>query len=92
MKRKTQTMKTIGDKKVYSANTPNGWSIVIMPDNILIDNYHIDEAHIHPEPEKHIIKEDIKEQDPEKILAIVLIHLNNNNGLNLSLLKKELLK
>ncbi len=41
MTRKIQNKHMIGDKLIYTAKTPNGWSIVIMPDNILIDNYHI---------------------------------------------------
>ena len=37
MTRKIQNKDMIGDKLIYTAKTPNGWSIVIMPDNILID-------------------------------------------------------
>ncbi|MBR5504264.1 MAG: hypothetical protein IKV87_07480 [Methanobrevibacter sp.] len=61
-----------------------------MPDNILIDNYHIDKAHIHPNPEKHIIKEEIGVDDSEKVLDIVLKHLYENDDLDLDKLKKEL--
>ena len=39
MTRKTQNKTIIGDKILYKVITPNGWSIIIMPDNILIDNY-----------------------------------------------------
>ena len=41
MTRKNQNKKPIGDKILYKVKTPNGWSIIIMPDNILIDNYHV---------------------------------------------------
>ena len=53
MTRKIQNKDMIGDKLIYTAKTPNGWSIVIMPDNILIDNYHINKVHIHPNPKNH---------------------------------------
>ena len=35
MTRKIQNKHMIGDKLIYTAKTPNGWSIVIMPDNNL---------------------------------------------------------
>lgn len=40
MSRKIQNKTIVKDWIIYHAKTPNGWSIVIMPDNILIDNYH----------------------------------------------------
>lgn len=46
MLRKKQSSILVNGKTVYKAETPQGWAIVIMPDNILIDNYHIDKAHI----------------------------------------------
>lgn len=51
--------KLIGGKLLYNVKTPNGWSIVIMPDNILIDNCHTGKAHIHPDPDNHVIKLEI---------------------------------
>ena len=59
MTRKIQNKDMIGDKLIYTAKTPNGWSIVIMPDNILIDNYHINKVHIHPNPKNHVHKVEI---------------------------------
>lgn len=38
-----------------------------MPDNILVDNYHVGFAHIHPDPENHEIKDD----DSERIKELV---------------------
>lgn len=61
-----------------------------MPDNILIDNYHIDKAHIHPNPKKHIIKEEIGEDNPKKVYETVLKHLYENDDLDLDKLKREL--
>ena len=49
MTRKKQNQIPIGDKILYKVKTPNGWSIIIMPDNILIDNYYVGKAHIHPD-------------------------------------------
>ena len=42
MLRKKQSSILVNGKTVYKAETPYGWAIVIMPANILIDNYHID--------------------------------------------------
>lgn len=90
MLRKKQSSILVNGKTVYKAETPHGWAIVIMPDNILIDNYHIDKAHIHPNPKKHIIKEEIGEDNPKKVYETVLKHLYENDDLNLDKLKKEL--
>lgn len=92
MLRKKQSPILVNGKTVYKAETPQGWAIAIMPDNILIDNYHIDKTHIHPNPKKHIIKEEISEDNPEKVYETVLKHLYENNGLNLEKLKRELRK
>lgn len=90
MKRKTQDKIIVKDNIVYHAKTHLGWSIVIMPDNILIDNYHTHVAHIHPDPKKHFIKNNLNNHDQYKILEIVLLHLDINNGLILDLLEEEL--
>ena len=76
MSRKIQYKMSFGDKIIYNAKTPNGWSIVIMPDNILIDNYHSNIAHIHPDPENHHYKIDLNNQDNEEILEIIKDYLN----------------
>lgn len=64
---------------LYTTKTPNGWSIVIMPDNILIDNYHIDRVHIHPDPKNHVYKVEIGQYDRDKILETIKDYLNASN-------------
>lgn len=76
MTRKIQDKTSIGDRLIYTAKTLNGWSIVIMPDNILIDNYHINKVHIHPDPKNHVYKVEIGQQDIEKILETIKDYLN----------------
>ena len=76
MTRKKQNKSTIGDKILYKVKTPNGWSIIIMPDNILIDNYHVGKAHIHPDPKNHAYKVELSLKDCEKIYEIIKDYLN----------------
>lgn len=76
MLRKTQNKLIIGDKIIYRAKTTNGWSIVIMPDNILIDNYHMNKAHIHPNPEQHVQKVELSLNNPDEIFEIIKDYLN----------------
>ncbi|MDR2543964.1 MAG: hypothetical protein LBD03_00175 [Methanobrevibacter sp.] len=52
-----------------------------MPDEILIDNYHHGYPHIHP------YREEIKTKTLEETLNVVLIHLDNNKGVNLKKLR-----
>lgn len=91
MSRKTQNKIKLGDKLIYSANTPNGWSIVIMPDNILIDNYHINKAHIHPKPEKHSYKVMLGKQNQKEIFEIIKDYIHSTNRFDIDELM-ELLK
>lgn len=86
MKLSNQDVFEIYNKKVYCKNTKKGWSVVIMPDNILIDNYHHGYPHIHPEREEIITK--TLEETKNKILA----HIELNKGLNLNKLRKELVE
>ncbi len=76
MSRKTQSKTLIGDSILYNVKTPNGWSIIIMPDNILIDNYHVGNAHIHPDPNNHSFKIELGQQDSDKIFEIIKDYLN----------------
>jgi len=76
MERKIQNSIMIGDKTIYKTITPRGWSIVIMPDNILIDNFHINKAHIHPNPDNHLYKIEISKQDQDEIFEIIKDYLN----------------
>ena len=47
-----------------------------MPDNILIDNYHIGKAHIHPDPRKHECRIELNEQDSEEIFETIKDYLD----------------
>lgn len=47
-----------------------------MPDNILIDNYHINKAHIHPNPENHVYKIELGLNDPDEIFETIKDYLN----------------
>ena len=76
MSRKIQDKIILGDKTIYNTKTPNGWSIVIMPDNILIDNFHINKAHIHPDPENHPYKLELGIQNQNEIFEIIKDYLN----------------
>ena len=84
MPRKNQDKTSIGDKIIYNVKTPNGWSIIIMPDNILIDNYHIGKAHIHPNPEKHSEKIELSKQDQNEIFEIIKDYLQITGKLDIS--------
>ena len=82
MSRKTQEKSEVGDKIIYDVETPNGWSIVIMPDNILIDNYHIGKTHIHPDPSNHSHKIELKYDDSKEIKEIILDYLSICNNID----------
>ena len=79
MKRKTQERTNLRDWVIYRAKTPNGWSIVIMPENILIDNYHTDKAHIHPNPLVHEHKIELGIENPDEIEDINLRQILSSN-------------
>ena len=79
MTRKKQNQIPIGDKILYKVKTPNGWSIIIMPDNILIDNYHVGKAHIHPDPQNHTYKVELSLEDCEKIYELIKDYLNHSD-------------
>jgi hypothetical protein len=63
---------TVLNKTIYGTKNIKGWSVVVMPDELLIDNYHHGYPHIHPDREK------IKVDTLEEALAIVLNHIENN--------------
>ncbi|GAA5818869.1 MAG: conserved hypothetical protein [Methanobrevibacter sp. CfCl-M3] len=86
MKERNQEIIEKYNKKVYGTYNKKGWSVVIMPDEILIDNYHHGYPHIHPN------REEIKTKTLEETLNIVLIHLDNNKGVNLKKLRMELIE
>jgi hypothetical protein len=86
MKKKNQEIINIENKKVYFNNNKKGWSIVIMPDNILIDNFHHGYPHIHPD------RKEIKIDEPNELLKEVLKHIAINHGVNYNKLRMELIK
>jgi len=86
MKEKNQQITELYDKFVYSNKTPQGWSIVIMPDKILIDNFHHGYAHIHPD------RKEIKTKNLKNTFIIVLNHINTNKGVKYNKLREELIK
>ncbi|MBQ6218899.1 MAG: hypothetical protein IJJ47_04115 [Methanosphaera sp.] len=49
MKRNTNQDICLYEKRIIFQETIRGWSIVITPDNILIDNYEHDFQYIHPD-------------------------------------------
>ena len=90
MTRKKQNQISIGDKILYKVKTPNGWSIIIMPDNILIDNYHVGKAHIHPDHQNHTYRVELSLQDCEKIYELIKNYLNVTNNFDIEELMEML--
>ena len=90
MTRKKQNQIPIGDKILYKVKTPNGWSIIIMPDNILIDNYHVGKAHIRPDPQNHTYRIELSQQDCEKIYEMIKDYLNVTNNFDIEELMEML--
>lgn len=85
-----QNKTTAGDKIIYKVKTPNWWSIIIMPDNILIDNYHVGKAHIHPDPQYHAYRVELSLQDCEKIYELIIDCLNVSNEFDIEELMEML--
>jgi hypothetical protein len=92
MQNKNQITIELHGKILYKVKYKINWSIVIIPDNILIDNYHGKGGHIHYDPENHKIQEKIKTDDLKEVYNIVYKHIDNNKGLKLYQLRKELKK
>jgi len=86
MKQNNQSVTQIYDKLIYQKNSPAGWSVIIMPDNILIDNFHHGFAHIHPD------RKEIKTKKQKETFEAVTKHIHENKGINFEKLKKELIK
>lgn len=87
---KKQDSFNLHGKRIYLASTIGGWSIVIMKDNIVIDNYHNKGGHIHPDPEKHPYEIKIKHDTQKENTKLVMEHINKNKGLKLNELIEEL--
>jgi len=79
-------MTYIYEKRIIFQETIRGWSIVIMPDNILIDNYEHGFPHIHPD------RAIIKNKTLYETLFIVNAHIEKYKKVELDLLREELLK
>jgi hypothetical protein len=89
--RKTQAKATLYNRDIYLVYLiPNKWSVIIMPENIIIDNHHISYPHIHPNPKKHCQKEEIILKNPEEVYNKVMEHIEENKGLKLKKLMEEL--
>ena len=91
MTRKNQTIIKIENYSLYKVITPNGWSIVIMDDNILVDNYHSKGVHVHFNTSNHNEWLKIKEYDLDELFLIIFQHIKNNKKLKLKELLKELI-
>jgi hypothetical protein len=76
----------IHDRNIYINQSKKGWSVVIMPDNILIDNFHHGYPHIHPD------RDEIVYNDPQKVYDIISVHILREKGVKIKKLKEELLK
>ena len=61
-----------------------------MPDNILIDNYHVSKAHIHPDPQNHAYKVELLIDDCEKIYEMIKDYLNVSNEFDIEELMEML--
>jgi hypothetical protein len=86
MKESNQNVLELHNKKIYVKRTKKGWSIVIMPDKILIDNFHHGYTHIHPQ------RQEIKTGTLNDTLLVVLKHINYYEGVELEQLLKDLIK
>lgn len=90
MNRKNQTLIKIYNYSLYKVSTPNGWSIVIMDENILFDNYHLKGVHVHYNSNNHSDWLKIKDFSMDELFLIILEHIRKNKELNLNELLKEL--
>jgi hypothetical protein len=93
MNRKTQTKTKIFNKDVYLVYLlQDKWAVIIMPENIVIDNHHVEYSHVHPNPKEHSLKEEISLENPEEVYEKVMAHIEENEGLKLEKLIEELKK
>jgi hypothetical protein len=75
------------DQTISWRQSKKGWSLIIMPDSIRIDDNH-GYCHIHIGTKKnyHIIKDDTF----DAIYSLIMDHIELNKGINMDELKKEL--
>jgi hypothetical protein len=88
MKNKNSSPLVSQDKIISWRRNKKGWSMIIMPDSIRIDNNH-GYCHIHIEYKKNYQR--IKDNSLEAIYSLIINHIEINNGINLDELKKELI-
>ncbi len=88
MKNKNPLPSVTQDRTISWRRSKKGWSMVIMPDSIRIDNNH-GYCHIHIEYKKN--HQNIKDNSLEAIYAMIMDHIEINKGINLDELKKELI-
>jgi hypothetical protein len=88
MKDQNSTKYKVHDRTIYRKYSQRGWSIVIMPDGIRLDNFH-GYPHIHWNKD-HV--EEIIYDDYETVLNIIRGHFTRGKDINLSNLRKELVK
>jgi len=87
---KEQTTLHIQGKTIYIVTTKGGWSLIIMPDKIILDNYHNKGGHIHHEPKEHKKEIKIKFNTQTENLNILMNHINRNKKVIITELIKEL--
>lgn len=85
MKIHRESKDRVKDHFVYRRKGKRGGSVVIMPDNIRIDNFHG-----FPHIQKKVGHEEIGIDDPDLVYFIVMDHIERESGLNIQKLKEEL--
>ena len=89
MKRRNRTKEKFYEKTIYYDASKRGWAIVIMPDSIRIDNFHLP-THFHVEV--YGIHIPVKYKEMDEVGLILRYHIAKNDGkINLKELKKELI-
>jgi hypothetical protein len=89
---KEQTTLHIQGKTIYIVTIQRGWNLIIMPDEIILDNYHNKGGHIHPEPKEHKKEIKIKFNTQTENLNMLMNHINKNKRVIIKELINELKK
>ncbi|MCL2687084.1 MAG: hypothetical protein FWE58_00940 [Methanobrevibacter sp.] len=87
---KEQTKLHIQGKTIYIVTADGGWTLIVMPDKIILDDYHNKGGHIHPEPKNHKKEIKIKFDTQTENLNMLVNHINKNKKLILNELIEEL--
>ncbi len=82
-----KNQKSLQNNQIYWRQSKKGWSLIVMPESIRIDNNH-GYCHIHLKYKKNYQK--IKDDSFDGIYQLIIGHIEENNGINLDNLKKEL--